>query len=46
MTIGNGQRAFISIAFTVEQFYQQMFLLPIKEEIQILNGNNIVFRMK
>ena len=40
-------KAFIWIAFTVGQFYHQTFLLPIKEQIlQILNGNNTVFRMK
>ena len=42
-------KAFIWIAFTVGQFYHQTFLLTIKEQInflQILNGNNTVFRMK
>ena len=40
MAIGNRQKALILI-----QAYHQMFILQIKEKIQILNGN-IFFRMK
>jgi len=43
ITIGNCQKAFIWIPFTVKHI-MKMFMLQIKEQIQILIGNNIFFK--
>jgi len=41
VTIGNGGQALLRIPFTLYgKAYHEMFIVQIKDKIQILNGNN------
>ena len=46
VTISNRQKALINSNSLYGEAYHQIFMLQIKEQIQILNGNNNLCRMK